>query len=969
MTEPRKPPVPPSRRLPLPGDLGVVLFFFAAAALIRVIAAIVTTLPLEGAPPPPPLDPTVAAVAAASLAARALLGLLSFLVLTGSGRRPRMRRLTVAVGMLTAGLVTTEVWVGGASLVLVLELLVIIWGSVLLGLAPARRLFGEMPAPALPPGIAIGDGGLRARGLIRLFSVPLLSRALLVVVLLPALAVADGFGRLLAMAALATIVLALEPALKRWLLRRLFDARPHGFDRWGEPARDAWRRAVSAFRGGRLEDAVTAAREAARHEGAAGEVLHDFILLTRALAVRAQREGPVLVAPLPTPHRARASGGGDPRAEPRSTDVSVADDAPTTTSTGAAPTTVDDAEVAPGEAPVEASGEAPDGDDGDEATDGGSAAATAEPPRPTEADADDADDLGPPDLLLEMEIPDGISLDMATTLAGETEDPREVADAEREFPEIALLLLTRDYSVAERRSSLTREIQSIRGRDLARLAELQVAVGDAIVRAVESPRSPFRLIADRLLEGVTGRTFFTLAPARARPYWEEARRLRDLGRGFVLTACRLIERGAEPLARIAWRRARREGVGAVPDDRAARRMLAGLDAILEVYSFAEELRSGLTLDQARRRLEPLLWVVARDCGAFEYGTPLCGEVMKRSAEVTGFLRRKERSIGAVLELYGAYEEEVAFEASRVLRALRGPEDDATPRGPAGWRRWWKKVSDDGGLDRDLIHTLEGLTALSEGQPEAAKDAFILAVGAARQRRPFLYWNLAHALDAAGDREGALEACRELLRRAPGGDARYRLLPARILESSGLAREAEVAYRRACRASRGRDVAHYALGRFCYELGRYDDALRQFWMAREADPNDPDYPMAIGLVHLRLGHHREARDVLEPLRGRAGVPQAGLLFLLSRAYTGLGDEGKANELLKRVSSDERADPQTLEEIAHFLEERREFSLASDFAARALERRLADEDEDEEGPGFSGLDSDVDEDDEDGEARGV
>lgn len=572
----------------------------------------------------------------------------------------------------------------------------------------------------------------------------------------------------------------------------------------------------------------------------------------------------------------------------------------------------------------------------------------AEPTPKTDEAAADSDPLA------NAQLPDGIGPDFDTPPGPHGDD----AWPEREFPEIALLLLYRSYPLTHRRGALRREIQRIDGASLARLVALQTAVADALVRAVESYRSPFQPLAAGQFENICGHSFAVLASLRMRSQWNQGRPYRDLGRGFPLLAARLIERDAEPLARLVIRRARDLGVGQVPDDRQAARLLQGLDSILVVYSFAEELRKGLTLDQARRRLDLLLWVVARDCGAFEYGTPLCAEVVRRSDEVREILRQRRRAMASVVYLYEAFPEEVRFEARRVLNALQGAGQGPMTRKASVRPSPLSAIGDD----RDLLATIEALEAMAEGRHKDARIACEDAIRTATIRQPFLYWNLVHALAADGQRDAALAACDDLLRRAPGSDARYRLLPARILESSGALGEAEIAYRRACRVHRGRDVAHYALGRFRYEQGQYDEALREFWLAHDADPQDPDYPMAIALIHLRQGRHREARDLLEPLRNRPGVSQTGLLFLLSRTYAGMGDDKRSRELLQLASKDDKADAQTLEEIANFLEERREFSLASDFAARALQQRLTEGTDDEDQPDFGGNEDSEDTDDE-------
>ena len=131
-------------------------------------------------------------------------------------------------------------------------------------------------------------------------------------------------------------------------------------------------------------------------------------------------------------------------------------------------------------------------------------------------------------------------------------------------------------------------------------------------------------------------------------------------------------------------------------------------------------------------------------------------------------------------------------------------------------------------------------------------------------------NLAAALAAQGDREGAVKKLREAVERAPTNvTARFNL--ALLL---GPSREA-VEHLAAAVAARPQDAeAHRELGRVLREGGLYEEALKEYAKAVELAPADEAARLGRAETIVRMGRYKEARDLLE--KDFEALPKSGLL---------------------------------------------------------------------------------------------
>ena len=77
-------------------------------------------------------------------------------------------------------------------------------------------------------------------------------------------------------------------------------------------------------------------------------------------------------------------------------------------------------------------------------------------------------------------------------------------------------------------------------------------------------------------------------------------------------------------------------------------------------------------------------------------------------------------------------------------------------------------------------------------------------------------------------------------------------------------------------------AYQARGIALADLGRYDDALREFNAAISLDPDDPESYNQRGLVRTKLGDHQGAREDFEQaaqLGARGFIDGAGNLIIV------------------------------------------------------------------------------------------
>lgn len=178
-------------------------------------------------------------------------------------------------------------------------------------------------------------------------------------------------------------------------------------------------------------------------------------------------------------------------------------------------------------------------------------------------------------------------------------------------------------------------------------------------------------------------------------------------------------------------------------------------------------------------------------------------------------------------------------------------------------------------------TLTELERYEEGR-KAAEAAIDRAPAQA-----WLYGALAAAEAGAGRREAAVEAQRRAVQLMPG-EPGYGALLARYQRESGDAAQAVRTARQALLPDGAHAGALNELGLSLLAADEPDEALVQFRLAQETNPQDPAAYVNEGALHLRRGAVRESRRALrQALQRRPGLVEAENLMAESLARKGLG----------------------------------------------------------------------------------
>lgn len=137
-------------------------------------------------------------------------------------------------------------------------------------------------------------------------------------------------------------------------------------------------------------------------------------------------------------------------------------------------------------------------------------------------------------------------------------------------------------------------------------------------------------------------------------------------------------------------------------------------------------------------------------------------------------------------------------------------------------------------------------------------------------------NLALLYHEAGDNAASEKTYRELILKAPDlADARYSL-GLLLAEDPARLQEAVPELERATQLAPDSARMHYNLGLALQHLGRVGEAASALARAAALEPENPDYPYALTVLHLQAAHWAQARHYAERLK--ALRPREGQLLL-------------------------------------------------------------------------------------------